>query len=87
MPTRHVIITAHNGVHARPVAELVRLAQAHGAPVSLRTAEGTRVDLRSVLAVMDLALGAGDAVDLETADAPGADRLLDTLVRVLSPGR
>lgn len=87
MPTRHVIVSAHNGVHARPVAEIVRLVQTHGAPVTLRAADGTTVDLRSVLAVMDLALGSGDAVELRTADTPGADELLDTLAAVLAPPR
>ncbi|WP_314650823.1 HPr family phosphocarrier protein [uncultured Microbacterium sp.] len=85
MPTRHVIIRAHNGVHARPVAEIVRLVQAHGAPVTLRASDGTTVDLRSVLAVMDLALGTGDAVELRTPDSPGADALLDELSAVLAP--
>jgi phosphocarrier protein HPr len=87
MPTRHVVISAHNGAHARPVAELVRLVHASGAHVTLRTARGAEVDLSSVLAVMDLALNAGDAVDLETADGPGADVLLDTLAGVLAPPR
>ncbi len=85
MPTRHVIVSAHNGVHARPVAEIVRLVQAHGAPVTLRTSDGTTVDLRSVLAVMDLALGTGDAVELHTVAGPGADELLDELAAVLAP--
>ncbi len=62
MPTRHVIISAHNGVHARPVAELVRLAQSHRDPITLRTKGGAEVDLSSVLAVMDLALAQGDEV-------------------------
>ncbi|WP_309102459.1 HPr family phosphocarrier protein [Microbacterium sp.] len=85
MPTRHVIITAHNGVHARPVAELVRLVQADRRTVTLRTSAGTTVDLSSVLAVMDLALIPGDAVVLETEDGTGSDALLDTLAAVLSP--
>jgi len=87
MPTRHVIISAHNGVHARPVAELVRLVQAHDARVTLRAADGATVDLSSVLAVMDLALAPGDTVDLETAESAGADTLLDTLAAVLAPPR
>lgn len=85
MTTRHVTISAHNGVHARPVAELVRIAQGHPHAVTLRTAAGTTVDLSSVLAVMDLALSAGDAVVLETADAAGAEAVLDTLAEVLAP--
>jgi phosphotransferase system HPr (HPr) family protein len=84
MPTRHVIISAHNGVHARPVAELVRLAQGHEHPITLRTAGDVEVDLSSVLAVMDLALAQGDAVELSTPESPGASSMLDALAEVLS---
>ncbi|MCT1479993.1 HPr family phosphocarrier protein [Microbacterium sp. p3-SID336] len=87
MPARSVVVSAHNGVHARPVAELVRLAQSHDGTVTLRTADGTTVDLSSVLAVMDLALGPGDAVVLETAPGATAEALLDRLAEVLAPGR
>ena len=85
MPIRRVIVSAHNGVHARPVAELVRLAQSHGAPVTLRTSDDTTVDLRSVLAVMDLGIESGDAVVLETAASDTSEALLDELVEVLAP--
>ncbi|MBS0025388.1 HPr family phosphocarrier protein [Microbacterium paraoxydans] len=85
MPTRTVVVSAHNGVHARPVAEIVRLVQAHDRPVTLRTADGTTVDLSSVLAVMDLAIVPGDAVVLETAPSPAAETLLDRLAEVLAP--
>ena len=84
MPTRHVIISAHNGVHARPVAELVRLAQAHEGPIVLRTMSGTEVDLSSVLAVMDLALARGDEVVLSTAESPMADTVLESIAGVLA---
>lgn len=80
------MISAHNGVHARPVAELVRLVQAHPHAVTLRTSSGAIVDLSSVLALMDLALAPGDAVELETADSVDADAMLDTLAAVLDPG-
>lgn len=79
------MISAHNGVHARPVAELVRLVQAHPHAVTLRTSSGAIVDLSSVLALMDLALAPGDAVELETADSVDADAMLDTLAAVLDP--
>ncbi|SEB57251.1 MULTISPECIES: HPr family phosphocarrier protein [Microbacterium] len=85
MPRRQVVITAHNGVHARPVAELVRLVQAHPHPVTLRTSSGAVVDLSSVLALMDLALAPGDAVVLETRESVDAESLLDTLADVLAP--
>lgn len=83
MPSRRVTITTHNGAHARPVAELVRLAQAHPAPVLLRTTSGAEVDLSSVLAVMDSALASGDEVVLETPR--DADGVLDQMAAVLDP--
>ena len=85
MPTRRVTIRVHNGAHARPVAELARLAIAHAAPVTLATSHGVVVELSSVLAVMDLALTEGDEVVLSTADSADADRTLDTMVAVLAP--
>ncbi|WP_426181753.1 HPr family phosphocarrier protein [Microbacterium sp. TWP3-1-2b2] len=84
MPTRHVIISAHNGVHARPVAELVRLAQSHRDAIILRTTGGAEVDLSSVLAVMDLGLAQGDEVVLSTAESADAVSVLDALTEVLA---
>lgn len=83
MASRHVIISAHNGVHARPVAELVRLAQAHDDAITLRTTRGAEVDLSSVLAVMELALAQGDEVMLSTAESAEAGSVLDALAEVL----
>ncbi|MGP6177586.1 HPr family phosphocarrier protein [Microbacterium sp. A196] len=85
MLIRTVTISAQGGAHARPVAELVRLAQGHAPTVTLRVADGRETDLTSVLAVMDLALEPGDEVVLQVADAPGSDALLDDLVAVLAP--
>lgn len=87
MPRRHVTISVHDGAHARPVAELVRVVQAHPHAVTLRTAAGVAVDLSSVLAVMDLGLERGDAVVLETADSAGAAAVLDAIAEVLDPAR
>ncbi|WP_460797591.1 HPr family phosphocarrier protein [Microbacterium sp. GXF0217] len=85
MPSRRVRISAHNGAHARPVAELARLAIAHSAPVTLATSGGAVVELASVLAVMDLALAEGDVVTLETTTSDDADAVLDAMVDVLAP--
>jgi len=85
MPVRRVVVSAHNGAHARPVADLVRLAQSHGSPVTLRTVDGTTVDLSSVLAVMDLGIASGDAVVLETAASDTSEAVLDQLAEVLDP--
>jgi len=85
MPVRLVRITAHNGAHARPVAEIVRIAMTAGAPVTLSAPDGSLVDLSSVLAVMDLALVEGSEVRLETPESPHADDLLAEIAAVLDP--
>lgn len=85
MATRRVTISALNGGHARPVAELVRLVMAYDKPVTVRTEAGAEADLGSVLAVMMLDLAEGDVVTLETADAPASAALLDALAAVLDP--
>lgn len=84
---RRVTVAVHNGVHARPVAELVRLAEAHGTAVRLSTSGGDAVDLSSVLALMDLGIASGDEVTLEVADSPEALTLLDALSAVLAPAQ
>lgn len=86
MPRRRVTISALGGAHARPVAELARLALAHAAPVTLATADGAVVDVSSVLAVMDLGLGEGDEVVLETAESADAEAVLESMAGVLAPG-
>lgn len=83
MIRRRVTIRTPHGGHARPVAELVRLAGRHTTPVTLTTGDGRVADLASVLAVMELALEQGDEVTLAVADAPGAEDLLTEMVEVL----
>lgn len=85
MPIRQVVVSTQDGMHARPVAELARLALAHPDPVTLTAPDGAAVDVTSVLAVMDLALSAGDAVILQTAASPIAERVLDQMAGVLDP--
>lgn len=85
MPTRHVVISAQDGLHARPVAEVARLVLAHPDPVTMTTAAGDTVDAGSVLAVMNLALSAGDRVRLDTPASPSAELVLDELSAVLDP--
>jgi len=85
MPTRRVTISVADGLHARPVAELARIALSHTEAVTMEAASGAVVDMSSVLAVMDLAVGLGDEVVLATADHPEAGALLDALAAVLDP--
>ncbi|MFL0410678.1 HPr family phosphocarrier protein [Microbacterium paludicola] len=83
MALRRVVITAHAGLHARPAAELARLAQGREGGIRIRTA-GATVDAASVLAVMDLALERGAEVVLET-DGPEAEATLDIAAGLLDP--
>ncbi|MGO1508128.1 MAG: HPr family phosphocarrier protein [Microbacteriaceae bacterium] len=85
MPIRQLVISAADGMHARPVADLARLARAHPDPVTLTTTSGVTVDVGSVLAVMDLALSPGDAVRMETAASAAAEAVLDAMTAILDP--
>lgn len=87
MRTRRVTISVANGLHARPVAELARLALDSAHPVTIAGASGAVVDLSSILAVMELGFAAGDQVTLTTPEHAEADALLDDLVAVLDPQR
>lgn len=86
MPSRRVTVTIEDGLHARPVAELVRLAEEHSAGATI-SARGAIADLRSVLAVMDLALRHGDEVVIDVPDSPGAEVLIERLARIVAPGQ
>lgn len=83
MVQRSVTIGLAHGLHARPAAELARLAQAVEGRLLIRAGERA-VDAASVLAVMDLGLGAGDRVVLE-AEGSGAEATLDEAEALLSP--
>ncbi len=78
------MVTAPDGLHARPAAQLAQLAQ--GLPGALRLSVGDRVvDAASVLAVMDLELAPGMRVVLD-ADGPAAEAALDAAAAILAPG-
>ena len=71
------------GLHLRPAAKLVRLAQTFRASLSLRS--GRRVaNLRSILSVMTLCAGVGTSLEIEAA---GDDELeaLSAVERAFHP--
>ena len=86
MAQREVTVGVPDGVHARPVAQLARLAQQHAGPVTLTTSAGEEVDVSRVLALMDLGINPGDTVTLR-AEGPDAEDVLDALSAVLAPRR
>lgn len=83
MAQRRVVITAEAGLHARPAAELARLAQAREGGIRIHAA-GATVDAGSVLALMGLTLRRGDEVVLE-AEGPEAESALETAAGLLDP--
>jgi len=81
MARRGVRFSGAAGLHARPAAELVRVAQAHPGGIRI-IAGGVTVDAASILSVMALTLGHGEEVVLE-ADGPDAPAALDVAARLL----
>jgi len=62
----HVVVPWKPGLHLRPAARLVRLAQSFRSSIRLRC--GPRVaNLRSILSVVTLCAGTGTALEVEAA--------------------
>ncbi len=80
MPTRHVVVNATDGLHARPAATLAHSVATSGVPVTLAREDGHGgpVDAASMLGIMGLGVNQGDAVVLHS-DASDSAELLDRL--------
>ena len=83
MPSRTVTLASRVGLHARPAATFSRAAAATGLAVTLSVADSAPVNASSILAVMSLGVGFGQAVTLN-AEGEGADEALDTLAALLA---
>lgn len=69
MMEKSITIQLSEGLQARPVAMLVQVASQHESSVYIE-AEGKRVNAKSIMGMMSLALGAGESVKVI---AEGAD--------------
>jgi phosphotransferase system HPr (HPr) family protein len=69
MVSENIILTAPNGMHARPAGELVKLAKSLDGKVTLATAVKS-VSATSMLGVLSLALKSGAEI---TVTADGGD--------------
>jgi phosphocarrier protein FPr/phosphocarrier protein len=82
------VVVAHaHGIHARPAAQIAKLAKASPHPIELR-ARGRGADARSAVALMSLGVRGGDevvVVAFEAAAAP-AVAAIARLIRNLDPG-
>ncbi|NCC24503.1 MAG: PTS glucose transporter subunit IIBC, partial [Deltaproteobacteria bacterium] len=79
-----IVIPNPDGLHARPAATLAGLAKGFEADVRLVAGE-KKANVRSLVAVMGMALAQGDTVHLE-AEGRDSARALETLTRALRDG-
>ncbi|HEX7021097.1 MAG TPA: HPr family phosphocarrier protein [Gemmatimonadaceae bacterium] len=77
MPERTVQIINQNGLHARPAAEIVKLAAKYKSDVTV-VRDDLEVNGKSIMGVMMLAAECGSSITLR-AEGPDADQVLDAL--------
>ncbi|WP_353814397.1 dihydroxyacetone kinase phosphoryl donor subunit DhaM [Agromyces sp. SYSU T00266] len=78
--SRRVTLTNSDGLHARPAAELVKLASTFSQRVTVNG-----IDAKSLLAIMALGLVKGDEVEIATDD-PGGVGAVEALAALASSG-
>lgn len=82
MPQETVTVAARAGLHARPAALFVQAAARHQGEVRIGRPGHPQVDGKSILAVLGLAIGHGEQVQVNTEGA-AAERSLAELVALL----
>ncbi|MGH7618489.1 MAG: HPr family phosphocarrier protein [Gemmatimonadaceae bacterium] len=81
MPERAVQIVNKNGLHARPAAEIVKLAAKFQSEITI-VKDDLDVNGKSIMGVMMLAAEHGSTILLR-AEGPDADAALDALVTLV----
>jgi multiphosphoryl transfer protein len=79
-----IMVTNPTGLHARPAAVLANLAKRFDGRVLLQRGD-TRVNAKSVVAIMGLEVGPGEKVHL-IAQGPGAAEAVETLTVAVAEG-
>jgi phosphocarrier protein len=82
MPERQVQIVNKNGLHARPAAEIVKLAAKFQSEITI-VKDDLDVNGKSIMGVMMLAAEHGSTI-LVRAEGPDADAALDALTTLVS---
>jgi len=82
MPERSVQVINKNGIHARPAAEIVKLAAKYKSDITV-TRDDLEVNGKSIMGVMMLAAECGATVQLK-AEGPDADEALDALAHLIA---
>ena len=81
MPERTVQIINKAGLHARPAAEIVKLAAKYASDITV-VREDLEVNGKSIMGVMMLAAECGSTLQLK-AEGPDAAEALDALERLI----
>jgi phosphocarrier protein len=81
MPERTVQIVNRNGLHARPAAEIVKLASKFQSDITI-VKEDLDVNGKSIMGVMMLAAEHGSSITFR-AEGPDADQALDALATLV----
>jgi phosphocarrier protein HPr len=81
MPERAVQIVNKNGLHARPAAEIVKLAAKFQSEITI-VKDDLDVNGKSIMGVMMLAAEHGSTIVLR-AEGPDADAALEALVTLV----
>ena len=81
MIERAVVLASKHGLHARPAADLVRLAGKFRSDVKL-TKEDITVDAKSIMGVMMLAAECGSELVL-TVEGPDEEEAMDAVAKFL----
>ena len=84
MTERDAVIVNPLGLHARPAAQLVRLATGFTSDVRIEK-DGMEVNGKSIMGVMMLAAECGSAIRIR-ADGDDADRAVDALCGLVAQG-
>ena len=81
MPERTVQIVNRNGLHARPAAEIVKLAAKFKSEITI-VKDDLDVNGKSIMGVMMLAAEHGSTITFR-AEGPDADQALDALATLV----
>jgi phosphocarrier protein HPr len=81
---REANIVNQDGLHARPAAQIVKLANTFAAEIEL-SKDGVSINGKSIMGVMMLAAEFGSSITIR-ADGPDAQRAVDALVQLVEGG-
>lgn len=82
MIEKSITIQLSGGLEARPIAMLVQVASQHESSVYIE-AQGKKVNAKSIMGMMSLALGTGESVKV-TANGSDEREAMDNIEKYLS---